>query len=280
MNRQNGQSLIQAMVGMAVMAIGMLAFMQMQGVQQTSAISNQTLISRNLLQLQLQQLLANNAALTRTTNDSNPADVGNQSLKSCIQIVGTSCNQTVGPVGFYLFDPLGNKITGAGNAAPIRYDYRGSLCNPQVASPQCLFEVYTEYIATCPSGVSPCSAPFVTATFTIQQSPGITPIGKTPLKPLKSGAIPLTTSGESSGGPSSIVTQTFGCPCNCGGPCNAVITHNLNKMVVAGVGNVARTATGGQYYGDAIVAQDLNTITVRCTSCNGYTNTHYIWYYK
>lgn len=183
-NRQ-GQSLIQVMLGAALLGILSMAFLSMQSMQQKSQLAVQTGITRNMLQLQLQQALVSNAAISKTLADT--ADSGNVALKNCMLPSGTTCIQT-SSLGFYLFDPLGNKIAGAGSSSPLRYDYMGSPCT--TASPRCLFRVYSSFTSVCPSG-SPCSNPAVTSTFTIDQDPGVTPVGGTPLKPLQSQPIAM-----------------------------------------------------------------------------------------
>jgi hypothetical protein len=190
LNRQ-GQSLIQVMISAAVTGILMVAFLSMQSTQQRSTAAIQTFVARNMLQLQLQQALINSSAINYTLSDA--TDSGNVALKSCLQPIGASCAQTTSPRGFSLYDGTNAKISGSGSSAVLRYDQFGAPC--LTASSQCLFEVYTEFSAVCPGGVSPCATPGVTATYTIQLAPGITPVGGTLLKKLVSQPVSLPVNG-------------------------------------------------------------------------------------
>jgi hypothetical protein len=187
-----GQSLIQVMIAAAVMAILIVQQMSMQAAQQKAAVATQTVISRNMMQIQLQQNLVSPISMQNTLADV--TDPGNVALATCLQPVGNSCVQTTAAQGFYLIDVLKNKVAGSGSSSPLLYDYNGALCT--TPSPQCLFQVFTTYSAVCPGGVSPCSNPIVTGMYTIQQNPAVTnPVGGTPLRVVTSQPIPLTSSG-------------------------------------------------------------------------------------
>jgi hypothetical protein len=146
-------------------------------------VNNQTVITKNMLQLQLQQALLSPATLAKTVADT--SDPGNVTLAKCLS--GAACTATTA-TGFVLFDPMGNKISGT-PAQPLLIDYSGASC--AAASAQCLFQVITTYAASCPVA-SPCTNANVTATYSIQQAPGISPVGGTMQKPISSQPISLS----------------------------------------------------------------------------------------
>lgn len=170
---EGGQSLISVLMGVALTSIILLGIASMQSSMQKAAAATQTLISRNMIQLIIQQSLLKASSLTNNTM------INDTVLMTCVY--GGNCTAVSSPGNnFKLYDPQGNQVAGLdGGGNPIRYDYTGALCT--VASPQCIFEVLTTYTATC-SGPSPCVNAQVAATFTIQQTAGITPVGGTPLK--------------------------------------------------------------------------------------------------
>lgn len=188
---QSGQSLIQVVIMVGVMGVVMMGFVSMQSAQQKMTMGTQTAISRNALQLQLQQTLVSAGAMARTMAYAD--DPGNLALKECLHPSGNSCVQTNSPQGFFLIDATGSKIAGAGSKAPVLYDYTGTPC--QTANSQCLFQVYTQYTATCPNNASPCSSPSVTATYTISQDPKVTPPGGVALKTVTGPSILLSAVG-------------------------------------------------------------------------------------
>jgi Tfp pilus assembly protein PilE len=194
---QKGQSLVQVMVAAVIMGIVMMSFLSMQSNQQKAQSSAQSQVTRNMLQILMQQTFLDQAALTKAIEDTTHA--GNVALKKCLQPSGATCDQTASPQGFVLYDNSGTPIAGAGSSAPILYDDNGSPC--AAAAPKCIFQIYVTYSALCPGGTSPCSNPSVTASYTIQSSTGINPKGGTPLKPIQSQAIPIVyTAGGGGGG--------------------------------------------------------------------------------
>lgn len=187
---QSGFSLIQVLVAAGIMSMTVMAFLAMQSVQSKSNVSTQTLISRNLLQLQIQQALVNPGAIMKSMADTSS---GNVELKKCLVPTGNSCTQTSAPAGFVLIDAQGTRISGGSPSDPARYDHTGAPCSS--AGSRCLLEVYTEYQATCRNGTSPCSNADVLAKYTIRQAPGVTAIGGTPLAPYTSPQITLSAIG-------------------------------------------------------------------------------------
>ncbi len=194
---RRGQSLVQVMVGMGVMTVAMTAFMAMQSYQQKMMLNNQSVMARNLLQLRIERYLGDPSSLTKTL-----ATNVNTGLISCLKSP-VSCTQTTAPQGFNLIDATNTKIAGsvaftssATATSAVLYDYNGAPCT--TPSPQCLFQAYTTYSATCPSGTSPCPNPSVTAQYTVAQAPGITPVGGTPLKTVTSQPILIAASEDSS----------------------------------------------------------------------------------
>ena len=187
-----------------VIAVGLISA---QVQTQNTSLVIQTMAARNLLQIQLQQSLINPGAVNQTLLDTS---AGNVALKNCLRHSGNSCVQ-ITDNGFYLLDPSGSRVSGSGSSAALLYDYTGAQC--AVASSQCLFQVFTTYTARCP-GATPCSNPTVTAKYTIQQAPGITPAGGIPLKKLTSQTIVINDSGSGGAGiiggtcgPNEIVSQ-------------------------------------------------------------------------
>jgi len=82
--------------------------------------------------------------------------------------------------------------------------------------------------------------------------------------------------------PSSMITTGVSvCPCGHGSTCTVVITHGLNKMVIAGAATLRDLASGRNAHGAAIVAQDLNSFTIRCAGQPfGFYNQINWWYYS
>jgi Tfp pilus assembly protein PilV len=211
------------MVAAGIMSIVMMGFLSMQTVQQRSMLVVQTSISRNMLQLQLQQALVSSAALTNTQKYSN-----NTAFANCYAPgTGTTCMAGTN-LPFDLLGPMGSApIAGAGSGSKVYYDYTGAPCT--TPSPQCLFQVYATYNASCASGTS-CDTPTaLTAQYTIQQVPGITPVGGTPLKTLTSSAIALSTSGGSGGA----TNRPWLCHCRVSGSISTFTSSQSGKVCVS-----------------------------------------------
>lgn len=189
-----------AVVALGVIGIGAAVFMSTQSNQQKSLNGSQLTLTRNMLQIQLQQSLINPGAMAVTL--SHTADTGNAGFKACLQPTGASCAHQPTPKGFSLYEPGGTKIAGSGAGEVLRYDTSGQPCT--TASSQCSIEVFTEYKALCPGAAATCANPSVTAAYTIQSAAGVNPPGGLVPKPLRSGEIPLSVAGLSAGGPGGV----------------------------------------------------------------------------
>lgn len=177
-----GFTLIEVLIAASLTVVVMMGVASMYSAQQRNVVNNQTVMTRNFLQIQLDRYLADEHALARTLAYTGTGGAGNVALANCYSPSGAVCQQTSSQ-GFVLLDATGAIISGT-SSSPARYDYTGKSCTTPNAA--CLFEVFTEFKSTCPNppGTTPCSAPDVlSATYTIRQSPNVKkPVGGVDIK--------------------------------------------------------------------------------------------------
>lgn len=162
-----GLTLIEIVVTMFVFALLALGLGQMQLSVSNAVNRNDGLSTKSLIERRIDRHLNDVRALQKTLNDPS-----NLNLSLCLNpdpSVTLNCTETPSPQGFKLLDGAGNMIAGSGSTQPAFYDFNGSPCtavNPSASSP-CLIQVYTEYMAKCPSGSSPCADPIINLNYRI-----------------------------------------------------------------------------------------------------------------
>lgn len=184
---KNGFSIVSSLASIAILSIVMVSMASMFNMQQKLIAYNQTLFTRNMLIIQLQQAIINPKSWKRTKEDN--LDAGNVWLTKCLEPNGNSCTQTSSSHGFIFYDGIGNKLSGSGPASPLYYSYSGEPCS--APSSTCLFSVYTLFMAKCSFGTT-CSNPNVSISFSINQIDGIHPIGGKSIGDYSSSYIPVT----------------------------------------------------------------------------------------
>lgn len=186
-NNSTGFTIIEVLVSFALALIGVYGILTLSSNQQKNISFTAGSQAIQFLRFQLEKTLGDQAALnlTRTANSN---------FKNCfpttkqVSAVSTTCDS--GIKDLELFNVENTKIAGT-RSSPVHYNADGEICT--TLGGDCIYDVYAEYWARCPSSASTCAVTSGLAVrYGIKLAPGQTPNGGIRLKDIESVFIPLT----------------------------------------------------------------------------------------